>query len=730
MKVASLPERSPPGELTGRQGRPSTATFDYCALGLLACGAFVILLVCLLVLPDGPSESDETVSWILAFGVALPAGLALVSRQTRSLSRAAPAAPARALAGGLAMLALAFLLRRLGAGDRLHHSLLALAAFGALAAPFIAAQIWRDPDDEADGVARSVSLVSFAFLLLIFVPGGGLRPSTLIPALALAAAALLALRVVGARRLSTRAAIGVDVAVCVILALVVVQLPDIRAFAPDVLLHHSFFLGPANDVLHGRAMLGTAWSQYGTGVIDVLALVFTVVPIGFGTFALIIIAVTVGQYLCTYAVLRLAGLGQALVVAIIAVAVVGNLFSPLEAYFVFPSATAIRFGPPYLLILFAVLGARFPAWARPARIALLATLAVAAAWSFETFVYTGAAFGALVLVEALCEGDHVVGRVLRGAGVGLGVSAAAVILLSLVTWVLSGHLDWRPYLEYLQLYSTDEFGQLPIEFFSAGPLMAAAIFVSAVVLLWLVRARPPALTPQMRAALAGFTGFAIASFSYYLGRSHPNNLLVLLVPVVVLAGLWLQVLLEAAATWWRTAVAALVLLALSMVAVAGWPSVEQKGRDTALGLALPGGRSLRQAVAELADNPYLEPAAPAGAAILATRLPPGVPALVLAGPNLTTEILIRSGRRNLPPISHPPEDDLIDSSPGRVRAASRRVPAGTILLTSGALDSPPGSVELDGIERAALAVLHRRFAFQLLERSPEGLELVRLVPRR
>ena len=38
------------------------SAFDSAALRLLACGAFVVLLVCLLVLPSGPSEDDETLS--------------------------------------------------------------------------------------------------------------------------------------------------------------------------------------------------------------------------------------------------------------------------------------------------------------------------------------------------------------------------------------------------------------------------------------------------------------------------------------------------------------------------------------------------------------------------------------------------------------------------------------------------------------------------------------------
>jgi hypothetical protein len=715
------------GLATPSQGRP--VAFDAGVMRLLACGSFAVLLISLLVLPAGPSEANETRSWVLAFAFALPGGLVLAAYQERRLSAAAPAAAARALAGGLALLALAFLLRRTGTGDRLHHAVLAVAALAALGAPFLAARLWRDPADRENEIARVVSLVSVAFVVLIFVPRGALVPGTLVPALALAAVAVFALRLRRPLPLSPVARTGLDLVVCVLIALVVAQLPNLVPYTNNILIHHLYFLGPANDVLHGRAMVSTAWSQYGVGLIDALALFFTVVPIGFGTMALVIVVLTVAEYVCVYAILRLAGLGFLLTLIAVAVAALGNLFATLEVYVVFPSISPLRFGIPYLMVLCAVLGARFPHRAQWSRVAVLVLLAIAATWSFETFAYSAGTYGALVLVEALAGGAGVGRRVLRGGLVGLAVSAAAVTAFSLATLALSGHLDWGPYFEYLQVYSAAEFFDLPIVFFSAGPLMAAAIFSSAVMLLWLVRASPRTLSPAMRAALAGFTGFAVVTFTYYLGRSHPNNLLALLVPVVVIAALWMQVLLAAAEAWWRTGAAAVIALGMAMIAVAAWPAVEEKAGNTALALARPGGASFRQAVRTLADNPVLDPRTPVGVAMLSRYLPSGAPAAVVTEPDLTTEILLAAGRRNVLPISHAPEDDLIESSQGRARAAAERLPAGTLMLTSPIPAPESGVPEFAAVQIAALRVLHRRFRFRSVLRSPSELEIVRFVPR-
>jgi hypothetical protein len=710
---------------------------DSVGLRLLACTALAVALVCLLILPAGPKESDETWSWVLAFALALPLGFLAARYQERRLAQAAPAAASRALAAGVLLLAVAFMLRRIGSGERPEHAILLLATLAALAAPLAAARIWRDPDDRDTLPGRAIAAVWLAGLAAIFVPSHALRPANLVPALILTALLVLAFRAIPRRGLHGWARHAVDAVLCLLIFLAAIQLPLIAPYVQTVVYHQGFFLGPVNDVLHGRAMLGGAWSQYGVGLIDGLALVFTAVPIGYGTMMLVVVVVTAAEYLCVYAILRLSGLGQILTALTVVIAAAGNLFSPLLVYLLYPSAGPIRFGMPYLIVLAAVLGARFPARARAARIAILALLALGAVWSFETFTYCAVTYGCLVLVEALAENTQVFRRVLRGALVGIAVCIAALAVFSLVTLALDSRVEWGPYFEYLKLYTTGELGALPVVVFSAGPIMAATVFLTGVSLLWMVYRDPAAIEPPIRNALAGFTGLAMGMFTYYLGRSHPNNLLVILVPVIVLTGLWVQVLLRSRAGNWRTLGLAVFALGWSMIAVASWPSVKDKWHTTALALAVPGsGGSLRDQVDEYADNPSFNLLAPLGVKMLARHFPPGAPALVLTQQDLTTEILVRADRRNLLPISHPPEDVLIESSFDRVRASAETIPAGTLMLFSPVPDpagrvSPVTELPLDYnlLQLEALSVLEQRFDFERVEGSPGTLEIVRLVPK-
>lgn len=717
----------------GAEANRRVEAVDAIGLRLLACVALSIALICLLILPSGPHESDESLSWVLAFLVGLPGGFGLAAYQERRLAGAAPAAVARGVAAGIVALVLSLMLRRVGSGERLEHAIVLLGSLAALLAPFAAARLWRKPGDGDPVAARMISALWLAALALIFVPSHALRLSNLLPALALATVLLLGLYLLPSLRVRGPMGWAADVALCVLVVFCVVQLPNLSPYVPDLVYHQGFFLGPANDVLHGRAMLGGAWSQYGIGLIDALALLYKVIPIGFGTMMLIVLALTAAEYVCVYAVMRLAGVGQVLAMLTLAAAAAGNLFSPLNVYLIYPSAGPVRFGLPYLIVLAAVLGARVPAWRRWTQTAIVACVALGAVWSFETFVYCGATYGCVVLVEALTGGRGSWRRVARAALVGLAAAAAALLLFSLLTLAFDGRLEWGPYLEYIQLYSTGEFGTLPVEIFSAGPIMGATIFLSAVLLVWLAAARPGALPAPLRNALAGFTGVALSTFTYYLGRSHPNNLLVLMVPAIALTGLWAHVLLRSRPTPWRTAGVAAIVLGWSVIAVASWPSVQLKWHDTALARAFSG--SLRSQIEGYGANPPFNPLAPTGVEMLEKHLPPGEPALVITEPDLTTEVLMRSGRRNLLPISHAPEDVLIESSYPRVRRSAEDVPPGTLLLTS-PVPEPPGGLSATGLpidfnilQELALEVLHRRFAFHRIEGSPETLELVRLVPK-
>lgn len=706
------------------------------ALHVLAPAALYILLICALLVVLGPSDDFESQQWVIAFAVALPGGMVIAGRQARGLDEAHIA---WALAAGTLAIWAALSLRRLGSGDALHHAILALAGAGALAAPWL---VRRFTASNA-GAGYATAVIALLVCALMFVPDTALRSNRLVLALVMAGICLAVLQLTAGREPGPRLRFALDIVLAGIVGLVAMAVPDIRSAGYLLIHHQGFYLGPVNAMMHGQPMLDGTWSQYGVGVMDALRAMFAVVPMGYGGMSLIVTAWTAAQYVLIYATLRLAIRSQVLVAAIVGTAIVSQLLGPDFTAVTLPSTSALRFGLTYLVIALAVLAAHYPTRARALRILQIVVVGVSAVWSFEALIYTGAAFGLIVIVTELGAGPGAVRRVVRTGLIAAGAVVGAVLAYSGWSLATHGNVDWGPYLEYVKLYSLDGFSHSPMTFISPGPLMGAAIFLSIAGTIHLARSHPSVATPEQLVALAGFGGAAVAFYTYYLGSSIPANLRPCLMPIVAVGGLWASLLLQARPAPARIGALGAILLAMAMLAVMDWSKVKGRWADTAFAQAVPyadgkrpggEGRSIITSAKLLWRQPVLNARAPGGVALLDRHLPAGAPALVLTEPDLTTEILVRADRRNLLPTAHPLEDDLLDSSDALITDAAEHVPAGTLLLTSTppnatAPTGPLNPANFVGLELVALDVLHRRFAFVIVDRTPDGLRLVRLKPR-
>ena len=720
-----------------------TAQPEDFALRLLAPAALAYGLVSLLlVLFGASSEAVETRAWVLAFLVAVPLGLYVGDVQVARLRQYGAAGMATAVAAGTIALCGALLLRYAGSNARWYFVVAGLGAAVALAAPFVLASRPRWIPDAPSG-PRIATAIAAATALVLFAPISSLRPGVLAASLALAAVAWAILRTRRRLQLPRWLQVAFDALAALAIAGFVTTFPDLNTQVGYTAVHHdSFFLGPANDVLHGRAMLDGAWGQYGMGLTDALALFFTTNTPGFGHLFLLVVGLTCVQYVVVYSTLRLSGLPLVLAFVAVVVAALANIYATEGWYAAFPSITPLRFGLPYLLILLAVIEARGDRPRRWLQAGQLLVVAVAAVWSFEAWIYTGATYAAIALIQAMIGEGPVWKLLLRRALLAVGVSVASVAVFTLGTAVLSGGADWGPYLDMVSAYSNG-LSQMPIIFFSPGPLMAAEFFLSAVALLLIARDRAWVLPGPVATALAGYTGFAIASFTYYLGRSHPNNLLNLAIPPVVIGFLWLYVILgprrEAPLPNWRRVAAAALLVVGATVATTSWNRVAPKWPTTAIAKVVPlagqaGSPSLPASVQALWRNPVMDPRAPEGVQLLKRYLPGQERSLVLMEPDITTEILVSAQRGNVLPISHAPMDEIGPGSAERSRQAALAIKPGTRMLFAPPLPAESksplgGEADYTEPQLAAYDVLRQRFRFRTVAKSASGFSVVELQPR-
>lgn len=597
---------------------------------------------------------------------------------------------------------------------------------------------------------------------LAFFPPHFFHPDELAASLLLAAA-LLFVHVRSRAAAPRRAGLILDVAVLVLVVMTVIDVsgyqeylrPDAHTvtaagdlrLTPDELAyfhrhHEGFFLAPLNDMLHGRALLVDTSSQYGVGVFYFLAAFFQMAPLGYGALGLLVGFLTGLQFALAYGVLRLAGVARTLAIPAVVAAVLGLVLGSLGSYNDFPSTGGLRYGIPWLIVAAVLLAARRPDRRRAMWGAAIVLVGCSSVWSFETFAYAGAAYTAAAAFEAGTRERRRLRTFVAYIAASLAACVVAHVILAVGTRLFAGAWpDWSTYLAYLDAYAQSSLAVVSEPWTPGLPMMLVHL-ASLICLAGLVTrdhelllARRPALM-----AIAATNGLGIASFSYWVGLSLPNSLFFMGLPVLVVVVLWLSLASDARArvpSALKLAALAAGLWFAATLAISGWQETEAKWRRTALAHTIPGTgdqNSLPKAFSRLWHSPVSDRRALQAQTVLDRHLPHGAPALVIVAFELTVETLLRSDRINVLPISHPVQDSLVpDQVNPKVISAVDALPSGTLLLTQPAAWDAAIKTTADYIaktltpvQRLALDRIQSRFHLEVIDRTPDGLMIVRL----
>ncbi len=184
-----------------------------------------------------------------------------------------------------------------------------------------------------------------------------------------------------------------------------------------------------------------------------------------------------------------------------------------------------------------------------------------------------------------------------------------------------------------------------------------------------------------------------------------------------------------------------------LIVAATWSSAEVRYPQSALAHIIPGGPSLRTALAELRDLPELQPGAVEGAELLERHLPGERRSIVLTKADLSVEILLRAERGSRVPLGDPWEDSFVPE--GHLDALAAFVDelhAGDLALLDAPAreafdayqrdptldpmeDEPDDDIVPSGLAPLQKVVLHamaQRFALRTIAGSDDGLEVVEL----
>jgi hypothetical protein len=283
--------------------------------------------------------------------------------------------------------------------------------------------------------------------------------------------------------------------------------------------------------------------------------------------------------------------------------------------------------------------------------------------------------------------------------------------------------------DFLRVYSVDGFGQLPVPGWSLGFVMGALCTASLVGVWGIVALAPGSehARPSTVVPLAALSAFAAVSLTYFLGRSHPNNLTNVAPPFVALLTLWTALALRGWKVGRDPVAGAGVLLAClcAIVLVAQQlPQLVAKTPDSALAAIVreaSGGPGLMHRLRLLADEPVIDPRTPVVEQLVRAHVAPAAPLLVAVEPAVATETLIRLDRSDVLPIGTPEQDGLPRARREELVRDAARVPCGTYLVTQSAPMTGAGRILL----RSLVSQLRHLHPFVAVARAA-GYRLFRL----
>ena len=325
--------------------------------------------------------------------------------------------------------------------------------------------------------------------------------------------------------------------------------------------HYMPYAGPAMHSRHGGIAMVDVYSQYGLLPWLIVKVAFWLLGPTFGTAALVVrlsqIATLLTMVLVLYSVSR--GRLAALALMVPALLVAITFHPSLYTLGALPSTSGLRYLVPCLMVL-ALVAVRSPGWSRWLGVGLLV---VASLWSVETFVYTLAPWGYVLLLQAVRE------RSLRKAGLtliaGLGGVVLAHAAFALAVFFATGaKIDYGPYLGQFLRYRPDAeaagWMQRPFDQnFEIWMLVWLGIFL--VLSAAGYRALQGRAPTDIASRLVPVAAYGFAALNYFMASPTWPSLGLAFLPVAIVLICGLEALSDKPRQYGAAGVAALLVLA-------------------------------------------------------------------------------------------------------------------------------------------------------------------------
>ena len=511
--------------------------------------------------------------------------------------------------------------------------------------------------------------------------------------------------------------------------------------------HYNFYMGPMNRILHGGTMMVDTFSQYGNLIIYFLSQIFVtgILPLSYESLSFVISILVVLQFILVYVFLAKLVKDRFLVLALMVVAISLNIMAAMGDVGSYPSTGPLRFGLINLILVLILLRNRFPSFYWFAIFLEYGLVGISFLWSFETFVYTGFSYLGICLIESI-NGPYSLPQAARRflfRFLGFLFSLAAAFgIFNLATYARA-HVwpDWMIYLEFIKTYSSlGGFGDLPIDTWAPWIFPIIIYFASLMIFLFryfYLKIRKFSIEEIL---IWGLTFFGIAQYTYFLGRSHPNNLFHITIPVVIVFGYWMNILMhkETIPQLIRWSSKVVVCFTIALVVIATWSGFYSKYQNSRTLLTILGNNNFATITGDnihqwfFIEGEVLKAGTQdqqvAEAKVLIQKyVPEGQNLSIFLLDQNTTEVLMYNHRIQSLPISDIIEDGISPMNVTRVLNYPDAFKPGDFVFleidSNNYADRSSYNLVLQVIDK-----LCKSYTFEKVETSPGGVFVVRLKP--
>ena len=312
--------------------------------------------------------------------------------------------------------------------------------------------------------------------------------------------------------------------------------------------HYSFYLGPLSDLIHGKSLLYNINAQYGVLIFYFLRFFFLFLPLGYTSFALVNMLLTVLQYFLFFFIVRRLFKGWALpLFSLLALLLINHFAATRENPILYPSTGPLRFGFIYLLGTLVLLRNKYPEWKNSFYLGEAAVVGAATFWSFEVLVYTVPAYLVFLTYESFniggVSGFDWSGFWKRSALIIACLLAIGVFIYQDVIFRTGELPHWSYYFDYMLTYG-EGLGMIPLTGTGYWSLIIGTLYVSLFCVGWISFKchQKKKQLPANFNFIVLLMFYGMAQFLYFLWRSHPSNLFHICTPTLLLVIYWLYYL--------------------------------------------------------------------------------------------------------------------------------------------------------------------------------------------